>query len=198
MSELRRTTGLAYGFYGNYMDNLQVIFKRREKELKYKDFNFITCGTVIDSNAYSFLITDVVTRDRNLLPSQYAVIDATMRTQGLVYSETWDYDYAFYLPLSSKAKATPKERLLDEAIGVTIEAYLAPVSVVDPEDFNEQITKASALIREVEKQTEIEEADEQRVRGSGETSEAIRRPARSMSDVLIETGIDPGGDLGSD
>jgi len=95
VEKLQKATDMAYGRFGNYVDNFQVAFKRRELELAHE--NTITCGTIVDTNAYAFMIVEPNVDDE-LFTMQYQRIEALTRTLAIMYVDTWDYDYAFYLP----------------------------------------------------------------------------------------------------
>lgn len=146
VSRLSRANGLAYSYHATYIENIQIIMKRRELELAAGD-NQITVGTVIDSNSYAFIYTDLLVHaQRRLMASQYDYVETMMRSFGMLFLETWDYDYAFYLP-----SFDDEHRKLDEVIRTTIEAYFAPViQLLGDSSINDKAKLATETIARLE------------------------------------------------
>ena len=174
VDELRLNTLLEYGEYGDFVDDLQVVFKRREWELGWADYNAITCGTVLDSVVHNFVRTDHTPRNRRELAVHTTRLKTIASTFGLLYTETWDYDYAFYLPTDD---------VMGKALVDILSTYRAPVMTFNPEiKDDEKVRTAFNAIVALEKNPSPQ-AEEPGVRGSGEEGASERDSADDVPDV---------------
>lgn len=175
VTDLRKDTGLEYGEFGNLLDDLQVVFKRRECELMYgkNDQGTITCGTVLDSVIHNFVRTEEPARLREEIGPTLERLKAIAATFGLLYTEMWDYDYAFVL-------------LTDDTFGRALYdllvTYNAQVFTFNPEvpDDERAITAAKAI---ASLEGTSPPPDERGVRGSSEADEADGDPSEPVPDV---------------
>jgi hypothetical protein len=182
VEELRYYTNLAYGEFGDFIDDLQVVFKRRELELYYPKKNTITVGTVLDSVIHNFIRTDEITDNRHTIGLQQERLKAIAATFGLLYTDTWDYDYAFVL----RSDDTYGKALVD-----LLATYRAPVLSFNPEVPDDQkASTAAAAIRALEAD-KLPKADELGVRSGGEAGEEDGDSTESVPDVP-EQGTAPG------
>jgi hypothetical protein len=181
VEELRKDTGLEYGLLGNHIDDYQVVFKRRERELHLGSAdNTITCGTVLDSVAHCFARSEDRAHNSRELTLTSERLRTIAESFGLLYTETWDYDYAFYLPYAGE---DPGSRLIDTALVQLLTTYAAPVFSFNPEvTHDEKASTAAKAIRAIEAE-QFPTTDERRVQSSGEAGEEDRDSAESMPDV---------------
>ena len=178
--ELRNTTRLEYGGYGNFIDDMQVVFKRREWELTHDGHaNTITVGTVLDSAVQNFVRVEETAKTNKELSIVTERLRAIAATFGLLYTETWDYDYAFLLRS-------------DDAIGRglvdLLATYRAPVFSFQPgvpDDEKAQV--AFKAIQSLES-PEPQEAEERGVRGSEPDGEADGDSPEPVPDVSEQRG----------
>lgn len=187
VDELRNTTHLEYGGFGDYISDLQVVFKRREWELSWPDAHTITTGTVLDSVAHCFArVEDTVNNSRELVLASER-LRTIAETFGLMYVDTWDYDYAFYLPYTGDDRYST---LVDTALVELLRTYTPVVFSFKPEvSDDEKATIAAKTIFTLEAE-QLPSLDEQRVRPGGEESETDGDSSESVSDVP-EQGTNP-------
>ncbi len=139
--KLEKTTGLAYGTFATYHDNLAIAFKRYEVEHPL-DEDRITCGTAFDTLCYAILKTDpAVSRDR--LGAMIANMDTIIKATGWVYSELARYDLMLYLP------SEPLKRY-DAVLVELIQATFAPILRVEDQNFAKRVESSIAAIRALE------------------------------------------------
>jgi hypothetical protein len=178
--DLRLNTGLEYGLLGNHLDDMQVVFKRREWELTWAKHHLVTCGTVLDSVAHCFARSEDRARNSRELVLTSERLRTIAESFGLLYTETWDYDYAFYLPYAGE---DPGSRLIDTALVQLLTTYAAPVFSFNPEvTHDEKASIAAKAIRAIEAE-QFPASDERRVQSSGEAGEEDRDSAESVPDV---------------
>jgi GTPase SAR1 family protein len=181
VEELRKNTGLEYGLLGNHIDDYQVVFKRRERELRLDTAdNTITCGTVLDSVAHCFARSEDRARNSRELTLTSERLRTIAESFGLLYTETWDYDYAFYLPYLGE---DPDSRLIDVALVQILTTYAAPVFSFKTEvTHDEKASIAAKAIRAIEAE-QFPATDERRVQPGGEAREEDGDSAESVPDV---------------
>jgi adenylate kinase family enzyme len=183
---LRKRTGQEYGLMGNYLDDLQVVFKRREWELIKREVDTITCGTVLDSVAHCFVRTEDKARNSRELTLTSERLRTIAESLGLIYTESWDYDYAFYLPYMGE---DPQSRLLDAALTDLIQTYAPPVLAFNAEvPDDKKASTAAKAIRTFEEKF-LPKADERGVRSGDEAGKDDRDSAEPVPDVP-EQGTD--------
>ena len=172
--DLRLNTGLEYGEFGNFVDDMQVVFKRREWELAWTDKNTITCGTVLDSVIHNFVRTEPAARTRREIGLQTERLKVIAASFGLLYTETWDYDYAFLLQTDDD---------MGKALVDLLTTYCAPVLTFNPkisDDEKARIAYDAIIALEKNATSQVEKSG---VRGSGETSPSERDSVDDVSDV---------------
>lgn len=186
VEELRNLTGYAYGGFGNHIDDMQVVFKRREREAALKEKHTITCGTVLDSVAHCFVRTEADARN----PREVALLGEKLRTIaatfGLLYTDTWDYDYAFFLPYTGDSEDS---LLIDRALRELLTTYRAPVLSILPEVPDDEKAQTAASAIAAFEEAELPSPPERGVRGSGETGETDGDSSEPVPDVP-EQGTD--------
>jgi energy-coupling factor transporter ATP-binding protein EcfA2 len=185
VDRLRKQDGLAYGGFGNYMDNIQVAFKRRELETKaaHSGANTITCGTIVDTNVYAFLWTDLVTTDRNLIPLEHQRVETAMKTFGMLYAHLFDYDFAFYLPYVGEEAFSRK---IDQVILTTFEAYWTPAVFL----LNDNITgRLEEITRVINGSPQVvpPTTDGSGIQPGRENGGTVGDSPGSVSDVSVQT-----------
>jgi hypothetical protein len=176
VEDLRNSTGLAYGDFGDFIDDLQVAFKRREWELLWYQTSksTITCGTVLDSVVHNFIRESETVSDRYEVGVQTQRLQAIAHTFSLIYSNSWDYDYAFYLPSDDR---------IGKGLQELITAWHAPVFSFNPEvSDDEKASVAAKTIRTLEAEP-ASEVDQRGVRPSGESGEEDGDSAEPVPDV---------------
>jgi energy-coupling factor transporter ATP-binding protein EcfA2 len=188
VTELRHDTGQEYGMLGNHLDDLQVAFKRREFELVIRDQDFITVGTILDTAAHWMARSEVVKDDEAAL-SQIK-LQAIAATFGMLYTDTWDYDYAFLVSRVSDFTQGGYPHAVQFTLESLVATYRAPVfTFKDPEASSEQKVKLAAdAIRALEKDP-IAPTPERGVRRGGEDGEADGDSSEPVPDVP-EQGTD--------
>lgn len=175
--DLQGRMGLEFGEFSSFVDDLQIVFKRREWEVHWDGllkYGTITVGTVLDSVIHNFLRTESPTNDRYEIGLQQERLKAMAATFGLLYTETWDYDYAFFLP---------SDDTYGKAMSELIATYRAPVLTFLPGvTDDEKASTAAAAIRALEA-PETPTFDERGVRQGREDGEDDGDSAESMSNV---------------
>jgi hypothetical protein len=184
--ELRHDTGQEYGMLGNHIDDLQVAFKRREFELVIRDQDFITVGTILDTAAHNFARAEVVEDEEAALTQ--IKLQAIASTFGMLYTDTWDYDYAFLLTVQEPQAGY--NDLVEHTLMTLITLYRAPVFNFDnPEATSDEKAKLAAdAIRALEEDP-IAPTPERGVRRGSEDGEADGDSSESVPDVP-EQGTD--------
>lgn len=182
VDDLRNITRLEYGEFGDFVDDLQVVFKRREWELAWQDrCDTITVGTVLDSVIHNFTRTEAQIQTRYEIGLQQQRLTSVAATFGLLYTETWDYDYAFFLPTNDE---------YGKAMHELITTYQAPILTFNPEvTDDEKASTAAAAIRALEAD-ESAPSEERGVRSSREDGEEDGDLFESVPDVP-EQGNNP-------
>jgi hypothetical protein len=183
---LRRQTGLEYGHFGNFIDDLQVVFKRRELELiNEQDGSIITVGTVLDSVAHCFIREE----DPATNPREIVLVSERLRAVaeafGLVYTETWDYDYAFYLPYHGD---DPESRKIDTALVELLKTYAPPVLAFKPEVPDDQKPETAARAIAALEADDLSQVAEPGVRSGSEDGVEDGDSSESVSDVPEQRG----------
>lgn len=181
VGELRNNTGREYGEFGDFVDDLQVVFKRREWELTWRDARTITCGTVLDSVIHNFLRTEAPAKERYEVGLHLERLKSVAATFGLLYMDLWDYDYAFFLPTDDE---------YGRAMRSLIATYRAPVFTFNPEvPDDEKASTAIAAIRSLE-EDQLPAPQERRVRSGSEDGGEDGDSPDSVPDVS-EPGDSP-------
>jgi hypothetical protein len=180
VDDLRKRTGQEYGHFGNHIDDLQVVFKRREWELGWRHANTITVGTVLDSAIHCFARTEEAVRTRKELGLQAERLRTIAGVFGLLYTDTWDYDYAFLLPYDGDDRMS---RFHSTGLVELLNTYRAPVL-----SFNEGISddeKAPTAARAIValEAEQLPATKERGVRSGSEASKAERDSTESVPDV---------------
>lgn len=182
VEDLRLRTRLEYGGFGSHIDDMQVVFKRREWELHWQETNTntITVGTVLDSTAHCFVRSEDPARNRRELLTGNERLRAIAETFGMLYTDTWDYDYAFYLPYKGD---DPHSRLVDAGLVELLTKYAAPVLSFKhgvPDD--EKASTAARAITALEAK-QLSETPKRGVEPSGEAGEDDGDSAEPVPDV---------------
>ena len=179
--DLQVTGGLEYGLFGSHVDDMQVVFKRREYELVVDaEHSSITCGTVLDSTAHCFARAEDAARNRREVGIQAERLRTIAGTFGLLYTETWDYDYAFYLPYTGD---DPYSRLLDQSLREILRTYAPPVLSFKPEVSDEEKARTAARAITAFEEKQLQETPERGVRSSGEVGKDDGDSTEPVSDV---------------
>lgn len=132
---LQKSTGLALGFWGSYTDNFMVQGVRAAEEHKvlHKQSDIsddvITVGTVMDTVLYCAMHNDPAWgKIEHKLMANY-VAEVAMRSLGLWFSNTWNYQLTFFLPYSEvlrrKKQGTP-ELEFNDMMAEALESYGVP------------------------------------------------------------------------
>jgi hypothetical protein len=186
--ELRHDTGQEYGMLGNHIDDLQVAFKRREFELVIRDQDFITVGTILDTAAHNFARVEVVKDEE--APLTQIKLQAIAATFGMLYTDTWDYDYAFMVGDHTQFTKGSYPHLVQTTLNRLIMSYRAPVLTFDNQGLSsdEKAKLAADAIRALEEDP-IAPTPERGVRRGSEDGEADGDSSESVPDVP-EQGTD--------
>jgi hypothetical protein len=182
VDDLRSGTGLEYGGFGNHIDDIQVVFKRREWELAWthRERDTITVSTVLDSAAHCFIRTEETAHNRYETGLQAERLRTIAGTFGLLYTDTWDYDYAFFLPYKGEDRHS---RLINAALVDMITTYRTPIFSFEPEvPDDEKASTAAKAIAALESDN-ASPIEERRVRRGFETGEAVRDTSEPVPDV---------------
>jgi hypothetical protein len=100
VEEIGEESDLAVGGGASYIGNLMVITGRIQRERKAMAEgarNLITCGTIVESSIYA--VIDAV---RGQSEPHWVRVTNLMNMIGSIYSDTWDYDETFVLPLAER------------------------------------------------------------------------------------------------
>jgi hypothetical protein len=147
-------TNLALGHWATYIENLMVATERIAAELEvgaiYPDSNTITVGTIFDTIAYTVLRAEVE-RDTPRGRLEVARAEATLRAMGMLVADTYDYEYAFFLPYSTSSDAW--DNAVTKLIPQVAEQHFQYITVLDGDlDYNVEL--ATKIISELEEQSE--------------------------------------------
>jgi hypothetical protein len=185
--ELRQTTHLEYGGFGDYISDLQVVFKRREWELAWPDFHTITVGSVLDSTAHCFArVEDTVHNSRELVLASER-LRTIAETFGLVYVDTWEYDYAFYLPYTGDDHYS---RLVNQALVELLRTYSPIVFSFKSEVPDDQKASTAARTILALEAEQLPPTEQRGVRPGGADGEADGDSSEPVPDVP-EQGTNP-------
>lgn len=103
---LSAATGIAYGFFANYIGNFQVAFERLTTEQRVSgsadQTDIITCGTVVDSLIYTAMYSQIASRQARDQRAEFARVSTAMSMFGMLVHDTLDYDLLFYLPFTQE------------------------------------------------------------------------------------------------
>ncbi len=115
-----RYCDIALGPWANYIGNMMVASERMKEEVACirKEQQFIACGTLIETMAYASMGS--VNNDK----VAYARAAAFMPFIGVLWSETWDYDGAFFLHVAEDAK--PLHKQIEAQISTTLAMFTVP------------------------------------------------------------------------
>lgn len=180
--ELRTSTGLEYGGFGTHIDDLQVVFKRREWELTWQRIgrSTITVGTALDSAVHCFVRSDEEARTRREVGLQAERLRTIAAIFGLLYTDTWDYDYAFWLRFKGDDHYG---NVTSDGLAALIDAYHAPILTFEkdtPDDEKAQIAARAIAALESE---QLSPPQERGVRRGSEASGADGDSVESMPDM---------------
>jgi hypothetical protein len=134
VQRLKDTTDLELGYWASYSENFMIAGVRMAEERQFKDT--ITAGTILDTLLYCAMKHDTtLTRggqgavQQAYKRSEYARVNSAMNAMGMMYTESWLYDLAFYLPFEKQASIedTEWERIFDNEIPHLLEVFHAPV-----------------------------------------------------------------------
>lgn len=185
VGKLQKSTGLAYGVWANYLENMSVAFKRHELEAQIS--KSISAGTIVDTLAYAFVKTDLA-KDNGEIVYLYKELDTVMKAYGWLYTQLLNYDYLIYLPTPEKwaVSSDPTQALastVDAVLRTIFEAYWVPVFKMKEDKIGRQIEAAIKALREFEEQDKIAASLEQGIREGGEDGQKFRDTAESMPNV---------------
>lgn len=180
MESLQARTHLAYGPFGNHIDDLQVVFKRREWELEVPADHIISVGTILDSTAHCFVRSEDTAHTPRELSLTRERLRTVAETFGLLYTDTWDYDYAFYLPYRGD---DPYSRLIDTALVDLMRSYAPPVFSFKPEVKNDEKASTAAQTITLLEAEQLPSSDRPGVRSSSEDGEVDGDSTEPVSDV---------------
>lgn len=177
---LQDATGLEYGGYGEFIDDLQIVFKRREWELCHsRATNTITVGTVLDSAIHNFVRIEEAAKTRHEVGIVTERLRTIAATFGLLFTDTWDYDYAFLLR---------SDNVIGRGLVDLLSTYRAPVFSFNSEVPNDKKAQtAFEAIRSLEEESATT-PNERGVRSSGETGSNDRDSSESVPDVPEQRG----------
>lgn len=180
VDDLRACTRLEYGGFGSHVDDLQVVFKRREWELAWAHANTVTVGTVLDSTVHCFVRSDEAARNRREVSLKTEHLRTIAGTFGLLYTDIWDYDYAFMLRYKGDDWHS---RMIDAGLNDIITAYHAPVLTFKSEvPDDEKASTAARTIHALEAE-QLPKTSEHGVRSSGEASQDDGDSAEPVPDM---------------
>lgn len=119
VSDIEQRSDNTLGHFASYLGNLQLAIGRWEYERQlvrdHKPDILITCGTIVETTVYEAVnaLTDAaITTDggsltlRTLQNNKRASVTMTML--GIITYDTWDYDFAYYLPVDDDADSAAK------------------------------------------------------------------------------------------
>lgn len=132
VQQLKDNTGLELGHWASYSENFMIAGVRMAEERQFKDT--VTAGTILDTLLYCAMKHDITMGSKGAIQqayerSEYARVNSAMNAMGMMYTESWSYDLAFYLPFGtlSLTKGTELDKLYDSEIPHLLEVFHAPV-----------------------------------------------------------------------
>jgi hypothetical protein len=132
VQRLKDTTDLELGYWASYSENFMIAGVRMAVERRYK--NTITAGTILDTLLYCAMKHDITSSrgdavQQALERSEYARVNSAMNAMGMMYTESWSYDLAFYLPLEKDylVRGIELDKVHDDEIPHLLEVFHAPV-----------------------------------------------------------------------
>ena len=138
VADIEERSDNTLGHFATYLGNLQVGIGRWERERQLvRDFKpdiLITCGTVVETVVYEALNAltmaslngDSLTL-REVQNNKRASV--TLTALSIIAHDTWDYDYAYYLPLVDCDDQ--RHQAVDKHILESASALEVPVKQVD-------------------------------------------------------------------
>lgn len=145
---LQKQTGLALGLWASYSENFMVAGLRQAGELHAFDKleHTITVGTLMDTMVYAMVKSDVVihnsTAERQVV---FTNAQAAVSALSLWYTETWNYDLCFFLPLPKSDPHVWQDSVNDAYAPVLEQFYVPNVYSLDG-DAKERADIASKVI----------------------------------------------------
>jgi hypothetical protein len=131
VQHLKDNTNLELGYWASYSENFMIAGVRMAIEHRYK--NAITAGTILDTILYCAIKHDIISYQNETVRqaaqiSEYAKVNSAMNGMGMMYTESWLYDLAFYLPLEEQAVSKDSLNIvIDNEIPNLLEVFNAPV-----------------------------------------------------------------------
>lgn len=195
VQRLQKRTGLALGPWASYSENMMVAGVREAERKAKSGEHQITVGTIMDTMAYVMMYSDVVIhrQDRHEAMTTYYEAQAVVNGLNMWYTQTWNYDLCFYLPISGQ------DDLFSETLSQTyptiVEAFYVPV-VYELTDSTERVNVAREII-EITARDEADHDDsatgpssyeERAVRSGSEDGKDVRDSPRPMSNVSSDQG----------
>lgn len=112
VEDLQKHTGLAFDHYANFHGNAMIALRRVEEELNRTSVLnpdgglevLVTCGSAIETTVYSafFALSNSKTGNPGVNAMNDKRTFTAMTWLGTLAHDTWDYDYAFYVPYDGK------------------------------------------------------------------------------------------------
>lgn len=190
---IQKSSGLALGPWASYSENFMVAGERMQLESAQKADYQITCGTIIDTIVYAMVKSDVIFHNDSDQERRYVYAHAQGAVNGLSvwYTETWNYDIGFFLPLEKENKHRWTDSIND-AYSPVVESFLVPNIYSLEGDQKERAEIASKVIEIFEREqaglgeTEASEIEQQTVRSGNSDGEDGGNSAKAVPDVPID------------
>lgn len=132
VSRLSEKTDIEFGHFAGYLGNLQVAFERiRAEQVAWNhapNLRSITCGSLIETVAYTTLHAQVALSSPNLGDQQaeFNRMGAASAAFGMLLWDTWRYDLTFFLPYSDEQveeKNGTWDAVLDANLPTALESF---------------------------------------------------------------------------
>lgn len=157
VQDLKRETNLALGPWAAHFENYMIAGVRIAEEYRVKKYDTITVGTVLDTLTYS-LILGSYNLSLDSTNEEFEVAKAAVNGFGLIYSESWDYNLSFYLPLENPTGGERWPERVDKELRNVISSFHVPAVMQLDGTTDERLDVATRIIEELE--TKSEEATE--------------------------------------
>lgn len=166
VERLSEKTDIAFGHFAGYIGNLQVAFERVNAEQEARAFasdtSLITCGTLMESIAYTTIHSQVAltTPDAGDKQAEFNRMGAAAATFSMLVWDTWRYDHVFYLPYNDELRQERDgtwDAVLDANLPYALDAFFIDYTTLTGTNA-ERAEQAVAKIKEANAEDAVEES----------------------------------------
>lgn len=136
VDKLINDTGISYGAFANFPQNLSVITTRwiKEEESRRQGRNTLTCGSIYESILYTTFTTMFSSPDEGTMMREDMFNGIMMQALGAIEKTTYEYDAMFLLHYDKKtfdAKHDTWEQVVDAKLPEVLSGFNKNVILLD-------------------------------------------------------------------